>query len=110
MRVSRADLPAPTPDPAPAAIQDAWGLAPGLAYGLDAFERGVLFLDTMRRRGNRYAAHASAGEPGRVERVAPSVPMQRGGDPIEVARTILWLASHEASYITATIVNCSGGR
>jgi NAD(P)-dependent dehydrogenase (short-subunit alcohol dehydrogenase family) len=54
--------------------------------------------------------HASGGEPGRVERVAPSVPMQRGGDPIEVARAILWLASDEASYITATIVNCSGGR
>jgi NAD(P)-dependent dehydrogenase (short-subunit alcohol dehydrogenase family) len=41
--------------------------------------------------------HASGGEPGRVERVAPSVPMQRGGDAIEVARTILWLASDEAS-------------
>jgi NAD(P)-dependent dehydrogenase (short-subunit alcohol dehydrogenase family) len=54
--------------------------------------------------------HASGGEPGRVARVAPTVPMQRGGDPIEVARTILWLASDEASYITGTIVNCSGGR
>ena len=54
--------------------------------------------------------HASGGEPGRVERVAPSVPMQRGGEPIEVARTILWLASDEASYITGTIVNCAGGR
>ena len=30
--------------------------------------------------------------------------------PEEVARTILWLASDEASYITATLVNCSGGR
>ena len=54
--------------------------------------------------------HASGGEPGRVDRVAPSVPMQRGGEPIEVARAILWLASDEASYITGTIVNCSGGR
>jgi NAD(P)-dependent dehydrogenase (short-subunit alcohol dehydrogenase family) len=54
--------------------------------------------------------HASGGEPGRVDRVAPTVPMQRGGDPIEVARTILWLASDEASYITGVIVNCSGGR
>lgn len=54
--------------------------------------------------------HASGGEPGRVDRVAPSVPMQRGGDPDEVARTILWLASDDASYITATLVNCSGGR
>jgi NAD(P)-dependent dehydrogenase (short-subunit alcohol dehydrogenase family) len=54
--------------------------------------------------------HASGGEPGRVQRVASSVPMQRGGDPIEVARTILWLASDEASYITGAVVNCSGGR
>jgi NAD(P)-dependent dehydrogenase (short-subunit alcohol dehydrogenase family) len=54
--------------------------------------------------------HVSGGEPGRVDRVAPSVPMQRGGDPIEVARTILWLGSDDASYITGTIVDCSGGR
>ncbi len=54
--------------------------------------------------------HASGGEPGRVERLAPSVPMRRGGDPLEVARTILWLASDDASYITATVVDCAGGR
>ena len=39
-----------------------------------------------------------------------AVPMQRGGQPDEVAATILWLASDAASYITATTVNCSGGR
>ena len=54
--------------------------------------------------------HASGGEPGRVERVAPSIPMGRGGEPEEVADAILWLASDAASYITATLVNCSGGR
>ena len=54
--------------------------------------------------------HARGGEPGRVDRVAPSVPMQRGGDPDEVAATILWLASDDASYVTATSVDCSGGR
>lgn len=54
--------------------------------------------------------HASGGEPNRVERVAAGVPMQRGGDPEEVARLILWLASPEASYVTGTLVNCSGGR
>ena len=54
--------------------------------------------------------HASGGEPGRVERVAPSVPMRRGGEPEEVARVILWLASDEASYVTATTINVSGGR
>jgi len=54
--------------------------------------------------------HAVGGEPGRVERVAPSVPMRRGGDPDEVARTILWLASADASYVTGALVNCTGGR
>lgn len=54
--------------------------------------------------------HASGGEPGRVDRVAAGVPMRRGGQPAEVAATILWLAGEGASYITATTVNCSGGR
>jgi NAD(P)-dependent dehydrogenase (short-subunit alcohol dehydrogenase family) len=38
------------------------------------------------------------------------VPMQRGGQPGEVANAILWLVSEEASYITGTIVDVSGGR
>jgi len=54
--------------------------------------------------------HASGGEPGRVKRVAPMVPMQRAGSPEEVAHTILWLLSDEASYLTGTLVDVSGGR
>ncbi len=54
--------------------------------------------------------HASGGEPGRVDRVKTAIPMQRGGQPDEVARTILWLLSDEASYITGALVDVSGGR
>ena len=54
--------------------------------------------------------HASGGEPQRVERLKSGVPMQRGGDPEEVARVILWLASDESSYTTGAFVECSGGR
>lgn len=54
--------------------------------------------------------HASGGEPGRVERVAPLVPLQRPGTAMEVARTILWLLSEEASYLTGALVDVSGGR
>ena len=54
--------------------------------------------------------HAKGGEPGRVERVKTLVPMQRGGQPEEVAAAILWLLSSEASYVTGTIVDVSGGR
>jgi NAD(P)-dependent dehydrogenase (short-subunit alcohol dehydrogenase family) len=54
--------------------------------------------------------HASGGEPGRVERLGPTLPMQRGGQPIEVARAILWLLSDEASYSTGTFIDVAGGR
>jgi NAD(P)-dependent dehydrogenase (short-subunit alcohol dehydrogenase family) len=54
--------------------------------------------------------HASGGEPGRIERLKSSVPMQRGGTPEEVAHAILWLASDEAAYVTGSFIDISGGR
>jgi NAD(P)-dependent dehydrogenase (short-subunit alcohol dehydrogenase family) len=54
--------------------------------------------------------HASGGEPGRVDRLGPTLPMRRGGHPIEVARAILWLLSDEASYSTGTFIDVAGGR
>jgi NAD(P)-dependent dehydrogenase (short-subunit alcohol dehydrogenase family) len=54
--------------------------------------------------------HARGGEPGRVDRLGPTLPMKRGGDAIEVARAILWLLSDEASYTTGSFIDVSGGR
>lgn len=54
--------------------------------------------------------HAKGGEPGRVDRVKSMVPMKRGGQPEEVAAAILWLLSDEASFVTGTILDVSGGR
>jgi len=54
--------------------------------------------------------HAKGGEPGRVDRVKATVPMQRGGQPEEVAAAILWLLSAEASYVTGAVLDISGGR
>ena len=67
---------------------------------VNAVRPGVIYTDI----------HASGGEPGRVDRVKGSVPMQRGGTAEEVARAILWLASGEASYSTGAFIDVSGGR
>jgi NAD(P)-dependent dehydrogenase (short-subunit alcohol dehydrogenase family) len=54
--------------------------------------------------------HASGGIPDRVQRLAPQVPMQRGGTADEVAAAIVWLLSQEASYTTMSLIDVSGGR
>lgn len=54
--------------------------------------------------------HADGGEPDRVERIKSSLPMQRGGQPAEVAAAIAWLVSDDSSYTTAAFIDVSGGR
>ena len=54
--------------------------------------------------------HEKGGDPGRAARLAPNVPMQRTGSAEEVARAILWLMSDEASYITGSTLDVTGGR
>jgi NAD(P)-dependent dehydrogenase (short-subunit alcohol dehydrogenase family) len=67
---------------------------------VNAVRPGVIYTDI----------HASGGEPDRIERVRHSLPLKRGGQPEEVARTILWLLSDEASYVTAGFIDVAGGR
>lgn len=63
------------------------------------------------RPGHIYTEmHADGGEPGRVDRVKDSIPMGRGGQPEEVARAILWLASADASFVTGTFLDVTGGK
>jgi NAD(P)-dependent dehydrogenase (short-subunit alcohol dehydrogenase family) len=54
--------------------------------------------------------HAANGDPGRLRRLMPSIPMQRAGLPQEVAEGVLWLLSPAASYTTGAILEVGGGR
>jgi NAD(P)-dependent dehydrogenase (short-subunit alcohol dehydrogenase family) len=54
--------------------------------------------------------HAAGGQPDRIARMGPTIPLGRAGTAEEVAAAILWLLSDEASYSTGTIIRVSGGR
>jgi NAD(P)-dependent dehydrogenase (short-subunit alcohol dehydrogenase family) len=54
--------------------------------------------------------HADGGEAGRVDRIGPNLPLQRGGQPEEVAEAILWLLSDKSSYSTGGFIDVGGGR
>jgi NAD(P)-dependent dehydrogenase (short-subunit alcohol dehydrogenase family) len=53
--------------------------------------------------------HADGGEPERIARLLPSIPLQRGGQPEEVAEAIYWLASEKSSFSTGNFLNVTGG-
>lgn len=58
----------------------------------------------------RTRIHEDAGEPGRVERVGPLVPLGRVGEPEEVAAVVAFALSEAASYVTGTTLRVAGGR
>lgn len=54
-------------------------------------------------------AHAKA-TPERLAALKSSLPMGRMGKPEEVAETIAWLVSNEASYISGSLLSVAGAR
>ncbi len=54
--------------------------------------------------------HAANGDPGRLQRLMGTIPMDRAGAPPEIAEGVLWLLSPAASYTTGSILQIGGGR
>lgn len=54
--------------------------------------------------------HASGGEPGRVARLGPTLPVGRAGRPEEVAEAVVWLLSPVSPYTTGALLDVGGGR
>jgi glucose 1-dehydrogenase len=57
----------------------------------------------------RTGIHAAAGDPDRADRLVGRIPLGRAGEPNEIAPTVAWLFSAEATYITGAVVRVAGG-
>jgi NAD(P)-dependent dehydrogenase (short-subunit alcohol dehydrogenase family) len=87
--------------------------------GIDAFTIGL--AKEVAMEGIRVASvtpgmteteihDRSTGDPARVERIRPTIPMQRIGKAEEIAHAIMFMLSDKASYITGTTLRVAGGR
>jgi NAD(P)-dependent dehydrogenase (short-subunit alcohol dehydrogenase family) len=54
--------------------------------------------------------HAGGGDPDRVDRMAPEIPLGRAGEPAEVAEAIAWLLGDSCPYVTGATLRIAGGR
>lgn len=92
-----------------------YGLSKG---GIDTLTRGIakefaaegIRVNAVRPGMIDTEIHADMGLPDRVAQLAPTIPMQRGGSPDEVAEAVLWLLSDAASYVTGICMDVAGGR
>ena len=78
------------------------GLAKELAPAIrvNAVRPGIIATD-MNEAGR---------QGGRADRLGPTSPLARAGEPEEVAAAVLWLLSEEASYVTGAHLDVTGGR
>jgi NAD(P)-dependent dehydrogenase (short-subunit alcohol dehydrogenase family) len=85
---------------------------------IDTFTRGLALelapqgirVNAVRPGLIETEIHADIGDPQRLAKLGPTVPMGRVGQPEEVAEAVLWLLSPRASFVTDSIIDVGGGR
>ena len=81
-----------------------------IGLGREVAEEGIRVVAVAPGLTETEIHARSTGEPGRVARMTPMIPMKRAGSAEEVANAVMYMLSDEASYITATTLRVSGGR
>ena len=86
--------------------------------GVDAFTLGLatevadqgIRVNAVRPATIVTEAHNADGGAGHYERMSRLIPMGRPGQPQEVSEVVLFLLSDGASFVTAALVDVTGGR
>ena len=86
--------------------QIALGLLAAAAAG-GAFAQSSV---TVYGRLNVTVESSKYGDADRVNKLASTVPLGRGGQPEEIAETILWLLGEQSSYVSGAIIDAAGAR
>lgn len=81
-----------------------------IGLGREVAEEGIRVVAVAPGLTETEIHARSTGEPGRVQRMTPAIPMKRAGSAEEVANAVMYMVSDQASYITATTLRVSGGR
>lgn len=75
----------------------------GLGLAKEVADEGVR-VNVVRPGIIDTGLHASGGQPDRVARIGPAVPVGRAGTADEVAAAVVWLLGEEASYCTGSVL------
>ncbi|MBI3673240.1 MAG: glucose 1-dehydrogenase [Rhizobiales bacterium] len=88
------------------------GAIDSLTYGMakELAEEGIRVNAVAPGMTETEIHERSTGDPARVERIRPSIPMKRIGQPEEIAEAVMFLLSDAASYITGSVLRVTGGR
>jgi NAD(P)-dependent dehydrogenase (short-subunit alcohol dehydrogenase family) len=81
-------------------------------YGLarEVAEEGIRVNAVVPGMINTEIHEKSTGDAARVERIRPTIPMKRIGEPQDIAEAVLFLLSDQSSYTTGSLLRVSGGR
>ncbi len=88
------------------------GAVESLTFGLakEVAEEGIRVNAVVPGMVATEIHERSTGDAARVERIRPSIPMKRIGQPEEIAEAVMFLLSDASSYTTGSLLRVSGGR